>query len=164
MKPLVCSGIATAIAALILLGLATGCGAQAAPPQAAAAKESSSVYSPREAIAAASRDETGASGVFEFKVASIGGGAKGRAVFLNSEEDYRDPKNLTVMVRPAAVKAIEAKLGKPLDKAFNGKRVRVTGTAQKAKINLYDADNKRTGETETQVRITVTEAASIVVR
>lgn len=123
------------------------------------------VFTPAQAITEAANTAGGAKGVFEFKVASIGGnGSKGRSVYLNSEADYHDAKNISVMVRPAAVQEMEQKMGAPLDKALAGKRVSVTGTAHPVKTNIYDESHKKTGQTFMQTRIIVAKAEKLVVR
>jgi hypothetical protein len=123
------------------------------------------VFSPAQAITEAANTEGGAKGVFEFKVASVGGnGGKGKSVYLNSEADYHDARNISVMVRPAAVTGLEQTLGGPLDKTLAGKKVSVIGTAHPVKTNIYDADHKKTGETFTQTRIILAKAEKLAVK
>src|SRR5690242_6846981 len=152
---------------LIVMALVlVAAGACNAPPDQVAqssAAEAGDGVAPREAlVAAAASPKDGAEGVFEFRVASVGGG-RGR-IFLNSEADYRDPANLSVMLRPADVKQMEKALGGPLAKTLVEKNVSVTGTAKQVKINVYGPDRKKTGETRTQTRIVVASADSIVVK
>lgn len=136
---------------------------QGKPVHTGSASTRSDVLAPAQAIAAASKTEEGAEGVFEFQIGSIGQNTrKGRPVFLNSETDYHSPKNLSVMIRPAAVKDIETAVGGSLDKALAHRRIKVTGVAKQAKVAVYDEDHKKTGESYMQTRIVVADARQIV--
>lgn len=123
----------------------------------------SSALTPAQAIVAASKADDGAEGVFEFQIGSVGQNArKGRPVFLNSEADYHSPKNLSVMIQPAAVKDIETAAGGSLGKTLAHKRITVTGVAKQVKVAVYGDDHKKTGESYMQTRIIVTDAGQIV--
>jgi hypothetical protein len=123
------------------------------------------VYSPAQAIAEAAKAEGAAKGVFEFKVASVGGNdGKGRSIFLNSEADHHDAKNISAMVRPVAVQELEQTLGAPLDKALAGKRIAVTGTAHPKTINIYDEAHNKTGQTFTRTRVMLAKAEKLAVK
>src|SRR5687767_6487563 len=96
---------------------------------------------PAAAIAAAAANpKNGAAGVFEFVVGSVGGGEarQGAIVYLNSDDDYRKPTNLTATLMPLTAKDLEKKLGGPLKEVVVGKRVVVAGTAMQTRIDMYD--------------------------
>jgi hypothetical protein len=138
---------------------------QGRPVQAKSQRDRSGALAPAQAIAAASKTDDGAEGVFEFQVGSVGENArKGRPVFLNSEADYHSPKNLSVMIQPAVVKEIETAAGGSLGKTLAHKRITVTGVAKQVKVAVYGEDHKKTGESYMQTRITVTDAGQIVFR
>ncbi|MEP7210450.1 MAG: hypothetical protein ABI740_06405 [Alphaproteobacteria bacterium] len=133
--------------------------------QAKSQRDRSSALAPAQAIAAASKADDGAEGVFEFQVGSVGETSrKGRPVFLNSEADYHNPKNLSVMIQPAVVKEVEAAAGGSLDKTLANKRIKVTGVAKQVKVAVYGEDHEKTGTTVTQTRITVTNASQIAMK
>jgi hypothetical protein len=152
--------------------LAAG-GACGAPPtrrvaeqdKQSASKSGALALAPAQAIVAASKKDDGAEGVFEFQVGSVGETSrKGRPVFLNSEADYHSPKNLSVMIQPTVVKDVEAAAGGSLDKTLAHKRIKVTGVAKQVKVAVYGDDHKKTGESYTQTRITVTRADQIAMK
>jgi hypothetical protein len=164
------------VLAASVLAVGAACGAPPAKPKASVEKavakpvaKAAAPIGPAQAIAAVAKaarekDGDGLKGVFEFRVASVGAGSRGRGVFLNSEADYHDAKNLSVQLRPEAVKALEASLGAPLDKTMAGKRISVTGTARAKSFNVYDADGSKTGKTWSQTRIIVAKADNLVVK
>jgi len=55
-------------------------------------------------------------------------------VYLNSELDYRDQRNLTVAIMPAAMGALARRCGQPPDQFFLGKNIVVDGAARREKI------------------------------
>lgn len=55
-------------------------------------------------------------------------------VYLNSELDYRDQRNLTVAIMPAAIDALAQRYGQPPDAFFLGKNIVVDGAARREKI------------------------------
>jgi hypothetical protein len=64
-------------------------------------------------------------------------------IYLDSEEDFRDPKNLGVVVtRAGAAKLKEAGIADPAEH-FRGKTIRVTGTVilreKRPRIEVHDA-------------------------
>ena len=82
------------------------------------------------------------SGVFEMTVKA--GNLRERMLFLNSELDYRDQRNLTLVLRPAVIKQLTEKYGKdPLEYLLN-KRVVVEGEAKRMKIWMFYKNKKLT--------------------
>ena len=59
-----------------------------------------------------------------------------RAVYLNSELDYRDQRCLTIEIPKKAVPAFQAKYGKDFAEYFQGKRLLVSGAAERVTVYL----------------------------
>lgn len=94
--------------------------------------------SPSEAIqsAAAAAPDHGVEGTFLLSVKASGADKKRREMYLNSELDYRDQRNLTIEIEQSAVPGLEAKYGKDLQSFFIGKQVLVTGVARRVTISF----------------------------
>jgi len=81
-------------------------------------------------------------------------------IYLNSENDYRDQRNITVVIRPEAVQPLEASLGKSVDAAFTGKSLLVRGAAYRVKVNFY-SNGKPTDKYYYQTHVIVSRADQI---
>lgn len=92
---------------------------------------------PVEAIQRAADDPVnGVTGVFEF---TVQGATRLGYVFLNSEKDYRDQRCLTVRLSRGNAATIGRDLGFSLHKGLIGKRIRVTGTARRVRIDISES-------------------------
>ena len=112
------------------------------------------IYSAREAvIAAADRAPKGNLGRYAFSVRGVGWD-DGR-LYLNSEEDYRDPRNVSASIAPEAAQEILAKLGGSEKEALASKMVLVTGLAIRTRIDFIGADGKPSGKYYFQTHIPV---------
>lgn len=141
----------TCLAALSL----AGCGTNSPLPWQARG------MAPREAIVAAADAAPGAvRGVFTLAVAATDRD-HGR-VFLNSELDYRDQRNLTVVISPAAARALEQRHGRPPEAFFKGRAVLVNGLARRVRIDFI-ADGRPTGKYYYQTHVQVTDPDQISV-
>ena len=109
-------------------------------------------------LAAASPDD-GVTGVFYMTVKATGMTDR---LHLNSEIDYRDQRNLSVAVEPAAAKELADALGAPPQFALKDKRILVIGTAKRAKI-VFIADGMPTDKYYYQTHVLVTQASQIKV-
>jgi len=91
---------------------------------------------PAEAVqlAAAAAPDHGVDGTFLITVKATGEDKKRKRLFLNSELDYRDQRNLTVVIEQSAISGLEATYGKELENYFIGKQVLVSGTAKRVTI------------------------------
>ena len=117
---------------LVPIWLAALTATVAAPPTLA------SELGPREAIfAAADAAPAPVAGLFVLEVRA-GGRQRGR-IFLNSELDYRDQRNLTIRLEPRAAAALERELGMPPEDFFIGKSIRVRGEARRVRIDFLDS-------------------------
>ena len=106
--------------------------------------------------AAAPRD--GVTGVFALTVRAVG--RDGHGVYLNSEADYHDQRNLTVALAPSVAVQLEERLGGTLEQRLRGRAIQVSGTARRTKI-VFLADGKPTGKYYYQTHVRVTDAARI---
>ena len=122
--------------------------------------ESSQWIDPSHAIQlAAASPRLGVTGVFALTVKATG---KTSRVHLNSELDYRDQRNLSIAVEPAAADELAARLGAPPEIALKGKQILVAGTAKRTKI-VFSADGKPTDKYYYQTHVVVTKASQIQV-
>src|SRR5437763_17132117 len=91
-----------------------------------AASKPPAIMSPVQAVESAIRaGPLGVRGTFAMLVRGAGH-AHGH-VFLNSEVDYRDPRNLSIDIDVRATKRLERQLGSPPDKFYNGQSIEVPG-------------------------------------
>ena len=66
----------------------------------------------------------------EMEVKAVGMAKSGKAVFLNSESDFKSPKNFTIMLGQSVLEKLKkAKIDDPAAH-YKGKTVRVTGTVK----------------------------------
>ena len=112
-------------------------------------------------LLAAEAAPKGVPGLFVLQVQATG--EDGNFTYLNSELDYRDQRNLTVVVTPSAARQIKSELGvHPID-AFKGKRILVNGVATRTKI-FFTANGKATDKYYYQTHVRVTDPAQITVQ
>jgi hypothetical protein len=71
---------------------------------------------------------------FAFIVQQVGNAAG--TMYLNSIEDYRDARCITVAIKPSVVKQLKERYGEDLETAFRGHRVYVHG----AKVELVSIE------------------------
>lgn len=119
-----------------VITLLVGCNTPSSQP--ILQKHEGSVYSPIDAIEGAASKPMGFHGTFEMRVkrAEYGQGRSKDFIFLNSEEDYRDRRCLTIRIPPAAVRDF---LGEGIDpiKFYRNKLIRIEGIAEQNKIFFY---------------------------
>jgi hypothetical protein len=82
--------------------------------------------------AAEAKQHVGIWEAVEFEVASMGSSKDRRFVFLNASRRYWNPNNLTVMLTPEVIEAMQAEGIPDVATYFRGKRIRVQG-----EISLY---------------------------
>ncbi len=113
-----------------------------------------------DAVFAAADAAPGAiSGVFTMRVRA-GGRERGR-IFLNSEHDYRDQRNLTIRLEPAAAQFLEQELGMPPEGFFLGKSIRVLGQARRERIDFIRSSGRRSGLYYYQTHVAVNDPEQI---
>ncbi len=81
-------------------------------------------------------------------------------IYLNSELDYRDQRNLTVAIMPAAIEALTRRYGQPPDQFFAGKNIVVDGAARRMKI-VFMADDAPSDKYYYQTHVAVEQADQI---
>jgi len=117
-------------------------------------------------IAAAKAAPDEVPGIFKMTVRAVGH-ENGR-VFLNSELDYRDQRNLTIAMSEEVEKALEAKIGEAKigavsEQAFVGRRIFVRGVAQRVRID-FTAGGRPTGKYYYQTHVVVTTPVQVAVK
>ena len=121
------------------------------------------VYSPREAVlGAADVAPRPLSGYFVMFVRRTG--REGDRVYLNSESDYRDQRNLTISIGPAAVRELADRYGAPPDEYLRGKLIIVSGAARRTRIDIFGDGGRRTGLYYFQTQVPVQYADQVSFR
>ena len=139
---------------VVAAALLTGACATSAP-----ALQTGAEIDPRQAIiAAADAAPAGVTGVFAITVRATGR-ERGR-LYLNSELDYRDQRNLTINVAPGAAAQLERRHGMPPERYFLGKSIRVRGTARRIRIDFV-SEGRRTGLYYYQTQVAVSDPDQI---
>jgi hypothetical protein len=121
------------------------------------------VIKPMDAVmraAEAAENKRRVHGVFEMVVRATG--QEDSTSYLNSELDYRDQRNLTAVILPSAAPALKEKYGDDFLSGLKGKRIRITGAAQRVTIRIY-IDGKRTDKYYFQTHVQVSQADQITV-
>lgn len=102
--------------------------AAAPPPQTAP-----EYLTPSQAVIGAAESRSGIEGLFVLTVRASG---RQRILYLNSERDYRDPRNLSIDIEPLVEKRLAERLKGPVEQMLRGKRIVVRGTARKTRIDF----------------------------
>jgi hypothetical protein len=111
---------------------------------------------PAEAIqSAATAAPQAVRGRFAMRVQAVG--RRDGNIYLNSEEDYRDQRNLTVTIRPSAINALAERFGDQADRFLIGKRIVVDGEARRVQID-FTYNGQPTGKYYYQTHVDVREA------
>ncbi len=97
-------------------------------------------------------------GVFWLRVQATGT-AHGE-VYLNSEKDYRDQRNITIVIRPSVVKALEEKLGPNPAATLMHKSILVRGAARRVTIH-FGVNGRPSTKYYYQTHINVTDTGQI---
>ena len=112
---------------------------------------------PYDAIWRAAADPRhGVTGTFKLTVRAFGDQLG--VVYLNSEEDYRDRRNISIDLKPRSQEGMAMKFGKPAP--LIGKTILVAGTAKREKI-VFIANGNVTSKYYYQTHIEVTSAGQI---
>ena len=144
--------ILTAAAACVL----AACQPAAGPNLAAAP----AISAPEAVIAAAAAAPRGVPGTFGLVVKRAE--MVGPRLFLNSEKDYRDQRNLSIAVEPSALPLLRKAHGPDLRAALLGRDIRVRGVARRVRIG-FTSNGRPTGKYYFQTHVTVTSSVQITV-
>jgi len=112
-------------------------------------------------MAAAKAGPEGFGGVFKMTVAAVG--HQGGKVFLNSQSDYRDPRNLTIAMTEATAEAVERKAGLSDASGLIGRKIYVRGSARTVRVNFI-VDGRPTGKYYYQTHVAVSDPVEIAVK
>lgn len=143
------------VASLVPLLLLGACQSGPKAPDLAAA---TGMTAPQAVIAAANAAPRGVSGSFALVVRRAE--MVGPRLFLNSEDDYRDQRNLSIAIQPYALPGLRDRLGKDLRAALVGRDIRVRGVARRTRIGFFK-NGKPTGLYYYQTHVVVDSAAQI---
>jgi hypothetical protein len=134
---------------MLLLGLLT-------LPFAVSAEQ---VLMPRRAVeAAADAAPAPVTGLFDVQVRSAGHDADG--VYLNTEADYRDQRNLTVAMSLTIAARLTQQYGQAPEEFFRNKHLIVSGQAQRVKV-WFLSDGHVTDKYYFQTHVDVTDPAQL---
>lgn len=112
------------------------------------------VYSASEAVlGAANRPGGGLPGEFAFIVRATGW--DGGRLYLNSEADYRDPRNLSIVLEPAVARQLTARPGNDGQQNFVGRIVVVRGMARMTRIDFTIDGGRPSGKYYFQTQVSV---------
>ena len=109
-------------------------------------------------IVAAEKAPDMLAGVFVMNVQATG--RSGGDVFLNSETDYRDPRNLSVRILPKAQEELRKKFGNDFEAALKGKPIEVMGWVQRTRID-FRANGVETGKYYCQTHVIMQSAEQV---
>lgn len=76
-------------------------------------------------------------------------------VYLDSQRDYRDQRNVSVVLYPQAQAQLRARFDGSLSRTLQGQRIAVTGVARRVKIVFLDSHHRATGKYYYQTHIAV---------
>lgn len=125
------------LAAVVMLALLSGCAAM----QGSAERTHQASTMDIIAAAAAAAPE-GVVGEYQLSIQAAG--TDGRAVYLNTELDYRDQRNITIAMSPAVAAALAGADAASAQQYFVGKKLLVKGQARRMKIDFM-SQGKPTG-------------------
>lgn len=126
-----------------------------------ATQPGSELISPVQAvIRAADAAPVGVRGTFDLVVRRVG--RQDGNIYLDSEMDYRDQRNLVIAVHPIAARKLHDKFGRDVDEALMGKHINVFGEARRTKIVFY-AGNRISDKYYYQTHVDVWDSGQIVV-
>lgn len=126
----------------------------------AGARDAPLRLSPAQAVMNAAEMPEGVGGVFEMVVRATG--RQGGRLFLNSEADYRDPRNLTIVVTPIEEEALGVRLGGPVQTSILNKVIAVRGIARKTRID-FTSDGQPTGKYYFQTHLKLRSARDMTI-
>jgi hypothetical protein len=141
------------VAALLALGTAAACASPDTRPE-----RGGTIIPAQAVLAAAEAAPAGIRGVFLVRVQATG--REGERVYLNSELDYRDQRNMTVNIEPIAARPLARLHGAPADIFFRGRVIEVDGVARRVRIDFVDKGGP-TGKYYYQTHVFVSNPAQI---
>jgi hypothetical protein len=116
--------------------------------------------SPVQAVFNAAARPQGVAGVFEMVVRASG--RQDGLLYLNSERDYRDQRNLTIVVSPAVERELTGRLGGPIDLQLRSVVIAIRGTARRTRIDFTE-NGRPTGKYYFQTHLRLQSARDLTV-
>ena len=117
------------------------------------------LITPRHAVElAADAAPSAVGGVFDVQVRATGD--QDGIIYLNTEIDYRDQRNLSVDIPPDVAAALQTKYGESPETFFKGKHLAVTGAAQRVTIWFF-ANGVQTDKYYYQTHVKVTDPSQL---
>lgn len=110
---------------------------------------------------AAASAPTGVKGEYVLSIKAAG--KQGAVVYLNTELDYRDQRNVVVALHPNIIPQLAAQYGVTAEEFFIGKTIRVNGDAQRVRIDFINAQRKPSGKYYFQTHIRISNPTQIEV-
>lgn len=114
---------------------------------------------PQQAVMGAAESRSGIEGHFVLLVRASG---RQEMLYLNSERDYRDPRNLSIAISPRVEGRLTELLNGPVPQMLNGRRIVVRGTARKTRIDFI-SNGRRSGKYYYQTHLRLTDARDLTV-
>lgn len=100
----------------------------------------------------------GVIGTFQIPIKATG--SQNGIIYLNSDLDYRDPKNITLALAPSTIEVFSKTYNSSPELYFKNKILEVTGKVERIKIYVFK-NGKRTKKYYFQTHIRVTSIAQI---
>lgn len=88
-------------------------------------------------------------------------GKQGALLYLNTETDYRDQRNVTVALSSNVIAQLKTLYDVTPEQFFTGKKIRVKGDAQRVRIDFMNAEHKPSGKYYFQTHIDVSHISQI---
>lgn len=83
--------------------------------------------------------------------------------YLNSDLDYRDPKNISIDIAPPLTELFTKTYGSPPVSYFINKKIKVKGKVERIKISMFEEGKRRSTKYYYQTHIKVTSLSQIQV-
>ncbi len=111
-------------------------------------------------LLAAEAAPAGVPGTFRLHVYATDHNTDSGITYLSSERDYRDQRNLAVVISPDATVQLTERFGAPPSDALRGRDVLITGEAKRVAIHFL-IEGVPTGAYYYQTHLPVSDAAQI---
>lgn len=111
-------------------------------------------------LLAADADPAGIPGTFRIHVHATDHNEASGITYLSTERDYRDQRNLAVVIEPGAVAQLTERLGAPPADALRGRNLLITGEAKRVAIHFHQ-NGVRTGLYYYQTHLPVADAGQV---
>jgi len=101
------------------------------------------------------------SGEYTLKVKAAG--SQGHFLYLNTEDDYRDQRNVSIALSPKAINDLSKRYGSDLERFFVNKTLKIKGEAQRVKIHFMRAPGVPSTKYYYQTHIRITDMSQLEV-